>query len=194
LRSAKDPEQVLVEHPAKAEREDRRPVKVWATVLISGANSISVTMLDMTYDGCKIATPAALPVGGKLKLSVPKLGILNAEVRWYANEQAGLRFLHSDPNDVAVDRKQERIELSAPVSLRRMGGKHFQTRVFDLSPNGCRIEFVERPRLEEQLWVKLEGMDSIEAVVRWIDGFYGGIEFVQPIHPAVFAMLRDRLK
>lgn len=182
------------ESDPQTEREDRRPVKLWATILMEGANSIPVTLLDMTYDGCKVRTPEVLQVGDRLKLSIPNLGILKAEVRWYGDDRAGLRFIHSEGDDGAADRKQERVELSTTVSLRRMGRTHYEARVFDLSPTGCRVEFVERPRPGEQLWAKFEGLDSIEATVRWIDGFYGGLEFAKPIHPAVFDMLEKRLK
>lgn len=182
------------ESDSKIKREERRRVKVWASVLIPGLNSIPVTMLDMTYDGCKVHTPEVLQVGDKLRLSVPKLGILDAEVRWYADEHAGLRFIHPNAGDEAADRKQDRVELSTTCLLRRMGRPHYEARVFDLSTTGCRVEFVERPRPEEQIWVKFEGLDSIESVVRWVDGFYGGLEFGQPIHPAVFEVLEKRLK
>jgi hypothetical protein len=58
---------------------------------------------------------------------------------------------------------------------------------------GCRIEFIERARPGEMLWVKFEGLDSLEAAVRWADGFYGGVEFARPIYPAVFELLLARL-
>jgi hypothetical protein len=44
------------------------------------------------------------------------------------------------------------------------------------------------------VWAKLDGFDSIEATVRWVDGFYGGLEFVRPIYPSVFDLLLARLK
>ena len=50
-------------------------------------------------------------------------------------------------------------------------------RVFDASPDGCKIEFVERPDLGEALWVKFEGMELLEARVRWTEGFTAGVEF-----------------
>lgn len=185
------------ESDPRIEREQRKPVKLWASVFPCEGPSIAVIIVDMTYDGCKLTTPVPLEIGSKVKLSVPKLGTLNAEVRWYADEYAGLRFIHAESHDHEEDvanRKQERVELSTTVSLRRMGRTQYQARVLDLSPTGCKVEFVERPRPGEQLWVKFEGLDSIEATVRWVDGYYGGIEFVKPIHPAVFEVLQKRLK
>ena len=86
-------------------------------------------------------------------------------------------------------RRSERVALAAEVSLRRHGQSSYRVQIFDASLHGCRIEFVERPRLDEQLWVKFDGLQPLEAEVCWIEGFNAGVNFVQPIHPAVF----DRL-
>ncbi|MEO7365355.1 MAG: hypothetical protein ABIW03_03460 [Sphingomicrobium sp.] len=47
--------------------------------------------------------------------------------------------------------------------------------------------------LDEIVWVKFEGLKSLEAVVSWIDGFAAGLEFQRPVHPAVFEVLLQRL-
>jgi hypothetical protein len=86
-------------------------------------------------------------------------------------------------------RRSERVALDAGVALRRPGQLAYRVKIFDASLHGCRLEFVERPRLEEQLWVKFDGLQPLEAEVCWIEGFNAGVNFVQPIHPAVF----DRL-
>jgi hypothetical protein len=86
-------------------------------------------------------------------------------------------------------RRSDRVSLVATVTLRRSGQLSYRVTVFDASLHGCRVEFVERPRLDEQLWVRFEGLQPLEAEVCWIDGFTAGVNFVQPIHPAVF----DRL-
>ena len=71
-----------------------------------------------------------------------------------------------------------------------MGIHPFRVRLFDASALGCKIEFVERPSVGETVWVKFDGLQSVEACVKWIDGHYGGVEFQSPLHEAVF----DRLK
>ena len=53
--------------------------------------------------------------------------------------------------------------------------------VHDISPEGCRLEFVERPRLDETVWVKFEGLDAIESSVCWFRGSDVGVEFAA--HP-----------
>lgn len=93
----------------------------------------------------------------------------------------------------ARPRRAVRVPLDAQVSLRRAGTHPFPVRVFDASPLGTRLEFVERPQVEERVWVKFDGLNAIEALVCWVDGHVVGVEFVQPIHPAVFADLVRRL-
>jgi hypothetical protein len=66
--------------------------------------------------------------------------------------------------------------------------------VFDVSPHGCKLEFVERPKVDEHVWVKFEGLDSIECLVSRLDGFVVGVEFVRPMHEAVFKSLVARLR
>ena len=90
-------------------------------------------------------------------------------------------------------RRTERVPVNAEVALRRSGQLNYRVRVFDASPLGCRLEFVERPQLEERVWVKFDQLDPLEGIVCWVDGFYAGIEFANPMHPAVFEALVPRL-
>jgi hypothetical protein len=95
----------------------------------------------------------------------------------------------SVPLPNSTSRRSERQALNATVSLRRPGQLSYRVRVFDASLHGCRIEFVERPALEEQVWVKFDDLQPLQAEVCWVEGFAAGVNFAQPIHPAVF----DRL-
>ena len=62
-----------------------------------------------------------------------------------------------------------------------------------MSPDGCKAEFVERPKLDEHVWVRFDGLEALEAMVCWVRGFEVGLEFENPIHPAVFEMLVSKL-
>lgn len=90
-------------------------------------------------------------------------------------------------------RKSERVECSAEVTLRRPGVKAYRVQLLDLSPYGCKAEFVERPQVGELVWLKFESLEALEAIVCWLDGFEVGLEFRRPIHEAVFASLVSRL-
>lgn len=91
-------------------------------------------------------------------------------------------------------RRFPRVSLEAEITLRRSGQHNYRVHVYDISTAGCRVEFVERPELEERLWVRFEGLQALEAIVCWTRPPLAGLEFVQPIHPAVFDLLLQRLK
>ena len=92
-----------------------------------------------------------------------------------------------------VNRRSDRIEVNAEVALRRSGQLNYRVRVYDASPQGCKLEFVERPDLEERVWVKFDRLEAIEGLVCWTEGFQAGIQYDKPMHPAVFEMLLPRL-
>ena len=96
------------------------------------------------------------------------------------------------PNGL-TGRKAERVAVNAEVALRRSGALNYRVRVFDASPTGCKLEFVERPMLEERVWVKFEGLDAIEGAVCWVTGNTVGIEYTRPMYQAVFEALVARL-
>ena len=91
-------------------------------------------------------------------------------------------------------RKSPRVSIAASVKMRRRGRHNFTVQVFDLSREGCKLEFLERPQLDETVWVKFDGLEGLEATVCWVEGTCVGTEFLRPIHSAVFDMLVSRLK
>ena len=78
--------------------------------------------------------------------------------------------------------------------MRRRGTRGFRVDVSDISLDGCRAQFVERPGLNEMVSIRFDGLEAMPAVVCWVRGFDVGLEFDRPIHPAVFEMLVARLK
>ena len=96
-------------------------------------------------------------------------------------------------HDPRYARRADRVEIHAEVALRRSAQLNYRVRVFDASPFGCKVEFVERPELEERVWVKFDGIDAIEGLVVRVEGFIAGIEFERPMHQAVFDALMPRL-
>lgn len=99
----------------------------------------------------------------------------------------------SEPERAQRPRRSRRVALAAEVTLRRTGQSTYRVNLYDLSPDGCKLEFVERPSLDERVWVKFEGLEALEALVCWTSGFLAGVEFERAIHPAVFQALIARL-
>lgn len=174
----------------------RQAMSVDVHAIRADGSVLDATLTDLSSDGCGLDCPAGLTAGEAIKLSVQSRGTIFATVRWSAGSRAGLAFAEAvEPAtaDAAVPRSHERTAVEAEVSLRRTGKLGFRVRVYDVSPGGCRAEFVERPELGERVWVKFDGMDMIEASVCWISGANAGLSFARPIHDAVFGMLLNRL-
>jgi hypothetical protein len=180
---------------ALPEREDRRPISLPAFANLPDRSTVSLTVVDLSYDGCKVETPMALMPGTCITLSVSQLGVLNANVRWYDNGHAGLCFSSElEKSPPQQPRKDDRVSLKASVSLRRQGSVNYLVTTTDVSPSGCRVDFVERPTAGEIHWIKFEGLEALEVQVRWVRGFSAGVQFTRAIHPAVFEMLVTKLK
>jgi hypothetical protein len=89
--------------------------------------------------------------------------------------------------------RRERVAVTGEVTMRRPGKVSFRVEVYDLSRDGCKAEFVERPELHERLWLKFDALEAVEARVRWVAGAKVGLEFVRPFHAAVFELLVTRI-
>ena len=178
------------------ERRERRPVAMIGYALRSDGSSVEVMVLDLSYDGCGVDSPQPLTAGEPLKLSVLRRGAISCQVRWYADGRAGLVF---DPEPKPGERQRRerrsaRIAIAAEVSLRRLGNISYRVRLFDASPDGCKVELVERPRTGEHVLVKLPQLEALDAEVVWVEEFTAGLRFERPLHPAVFDLMVERLK
>lgn len=176
-------------------RRERRPVTLAAIADREDGSAIELTVLDISFDGCGVISTAKLVVGEQLTLSVVGRGCAAAVVRWVEGARAGLSFLSAELQELPSmqARSHERISVEGQVTMRRVGKVSFRVDVYDLSPDGCKAEFVERPLLDEQLWIKFDGLEALEGRVRWLAGARAGVEFVRPLHPAVFDLIVMRL-
>jgi hypothetical protein len=152
-------------------------------------------VLDLSDEGCGVESPTALTPGEPLKLSVLRRGATACEVPWYAHGKAGLIFEPAaESEEQQQPRKTDRIAIEAEVAMRRIGNCNYRVRLFDASPDGCKVKLVERPRIGEHVLVKMPGLETLEAEVCWVEGFTAGLRFGKPIHPAVFDLLVERLR
>lgn len=162
--------------------------------VLDDGTTTEILLLDLSYDGCGVEIPVELKAGEAITLSVLGRGAITADVRWYAAGRAGLVFRVEEPEAKQHrPRGHERFPLTAEVSMRRLGKANYRLGVFDMSRDGCKVEFVERLRTGEHVLIKFEGLEIMDAEVCWIEGFRGGLRFEKRIHPAVFDMLIARL-
>jgi len=180
---------------SRTDREERRDVRLQGFAVLADGSTITITLLDLSYEGCAIASPVALSPGDAISLSVLRRGGIKAEVRWFKDGKAGLHFVPAAAEARKHwPRRSERVDLAAEVTMRRHGGPNFRVNVFDASPDGCRIDFVDRPLADERLSIRFEGLEALEAEVCWVEQHYAGLKFARAIHPAVFDLLVERLR
>jgi PilZ domain-containing protein len=173
----------------------RRLVSLEGYAVRPDGSTIDIRLLDLTYEGCGIETPVELRPGETVKLSVIGRGLIDAEVRWFKDGKAGLNFASDkSATKTKVPRRTERSSVTAEVKMRRVGQPNYNVRIFDLSPEGCKVEVVERPRVGEQLMIKFEGLEVLQAEVCWVESFIVGLKFERALHPAVFDLLVTRLQ
>lgn len=191
---AKSPSAASTPATDEARRRTRRPVSMCGHVIRASEITLDVVLLDLNYDGCGIEVGAELCPGELVKLSVTGRGFIDAEVRWYKDGKAGLRFAPIEAPTPPVHRDTERAKVASEVRIRRLGQNNYNVRIFDFSPSGCKVEVVERPRAGEHVSIKFEGIEPLVAEVCWVEGFTVGLRFERPLHPAVFDLLLARLQ
>ena len=175
------------------DRAQRRPVEFNAHLVLAGGMVLDVRVLDLSYDGCRIDVPQLLFEGDEVKLSVQGRGVIEASVRWCKEGRAGLKFAEEEDAREQVARQGKRRAAGMEAQLRRIGRTSYWVELRDLSPDGCMIDLVERPAMDEVMQVRLPGLETLQARVRWIDNYVAGLKFERPIHPAVFELLLQRL-
>jgi hypothetical protein len=176
-------------------RRERRPVTLTAFATRPDGSASEITIVDLSFAGCGVICTTSLVAGERLRLSVADRGTAEALVRWVDGARAGLSFESVDISESASKkpRRHERVSVEGEVTMRRSGKVSFRVHIYDLSPEGCKAEFVERPELDEQLWIKFDGLEALEARVRWLSGAKAGVRFSRPLHPAVFDLIVSRL-
>lgn len=176
--------------------EPRRALAIRGFGRLADGTVFPLMLVEISYNGCKVKTELALLPGVKFRLSTLECrGAVDVQVRWHQDGHAGLRFIADEPAaKPTLPRAEAREKLDASVCLRRVGGQRYHVPLHDLTPAGCKVEFVERPRPGDVLWAKWEGIEAVEAMVVWVDGFCGGLKFTRPLHPAIFEALLARLK
>ena len=96
--------------------------------------------------------------------------------------------------DVSESRGNPRRTIGAQVLLKRSGANSYSVRAYNISEDGCKVEFVERPWVGETVWVKFDSLEPIRSSVRWTEDFTVGLEFAHPIDTRVLEWLLTRLR
>ena len=89
-------------------------------------------------------------------------------------------------------RGQKRSQARASVGFRQRGKTRISSRLLDLTTSGCKIRLSQSVKAGERVWVTLPTLESWSAQIAWVDDGHAGLEFEQPLHPAVADMVIKR--
>ena len=87
-------------------RLERKPASCTGVAYRSDGSWVRVHMTNLSYDGCHLLTEDSLDIGETLKLVMPRMQHMSAQVRWVKESEAGVRFL---ANASAVDERRARL-------------------------------------------------------------------------------------
>lgn len=73
-------------------REERREVELGAVIHRRDGSCTSAEVHDLSYEGCRISGSGSLEPAERIRLVVPALGEIEAQVRWSASGRAGAQF------------------------------------------------------------------------------------------------------
>jgi hypothetical protein len=173
---------------------DRHAATLHGFVARPDGSTAAVKLTDLSYDGCGIETATEFHAGERVHLAVTGRGAMAAEVRWCSHGRAGLMFVAEPAVRKQISRSGKRIAITAEVTMRRSGRPNYRTTVLDVSTYGCSLEVVDRPEIDEHVWIKFDALEAVEAKVCWIVGHKCGLRYVRPIHRAVFDLMIARLR
>jgi hypothetical protein len=82
-------------------------------------------------------------------------------------------------------RRSERRLTGIASAIRPRGMGSIPVQVVDISERGCRIEVRPAPYEGTGVWLKMPGLEAWYGRVAWVGNGYVGVEFSNPLHPAV---------
>lgn len=74
-------------------RSERLPVCAAAIIQSADGFKSEANITNMSDSGCKVHTPKPFSIGDRVRITIERLGFLDAEVRWTSIGSAGLQFL-----------------------------------------------------------------------------------------------------
>lgn len=174
-------------------RADRNAVTIRGVARLPNYSVVPITLVDLSYEGCRVEIEAELVPGEKIQITI-RGSVISAKVCWCGDGVAGLSFTSEAPFELRKSgeddaRATKRLKTTIRATMQRHGQTKYAVLVSDMSPTGCKVEFVDRPEVDERVHMRFSGLESIEGTVRWIADHKAGVYFERPIHPAVFEQM-----
>lgn len=74
-------------------RKDRHPIAVDAVVHRDDGSNVTVTVVDLSDEGCRIESDEHFRIGEHVEIDLPGTGRVKAQIRWALPDSAGARFV-----------------------------------------------------------------------------------------------------
>lgn len=98
------------------------------------------------------------------------------------------------PKIVGSRRLDPRANIQAEIFVRQAAAQLFRATLSDISVSGFRLNSFTSLNAEKMVFVKIPGLETLGAHIRWANYQDYGCEFTNPLHPAVFDHLVSRLQ
>jgi len=79
--------------PGEIKRAPRVDTRFKTSLTDSDGNTVSVVVIDISREGCRMETDGTLMIGENVQIKVPKYGTFPAQIRWALGNEAGAVFL-----------------------------------------------------------------------------------------------------
>lgn len=197
----------------------RHPVAVEGALQCDGASGQPVVLTDISEHGCQIVRLPDLVGGEAIRLSFGGFAPFDATVVWISPDAAGLRFDYPAhpalirqvvaaakgrkrrPRLLAADlvRRAEReklwhLRLLITYKVAAQNGPAIPGMLSDLSTEGCRIVAAVTPLPDAALLITVPGRPQIAGKVRWCVADAVGVQFAEPMDPALVAAISDQAR
>ena len=91
-------------------------------------------------------------------------------------------------------RRADRLPVELGAGLRQRGASGVSVQIVDLSTDGFKAATHLDLQPGTDVWLRLPGLESSHAQVKWARGHHIGCAFVRPLHPAVLDMVVARVR
>ena len=79
--------------PGEIKRAPRVDTRFDTSLIDSDGNTLSVVVIDISREGCRMESDGSLKIGEMVQIKVPKYGTFPAQIRWALGNEAGAVFL-----------------------------------------------------------------------------------------------------
>ncbi|HVL79054.1 MAG TPA: PilZ domain-containing protein [Sphingomicrobium sp.] len=73
-------------------RNDRQDARIDAVIHRTDGDKVTVTLTNLSYEGCRIEAGDTFRIGERVRIAIPRVGTIDAQVRWALDGKAGAQF------------------------------------------------------------------------------------------------------